>query len=159
MNRIRPTGPIGAPRRAVRPGPRPQNRRLRPHDEVARRPRSVQQPRLAARRRQAASSPSGLRAGRWLRPAATIFARLGLGVVLLAVFVFGVLPTDRYVDQRQDLDRATVELDSLLEENRQLRVRVDRLGSDDEIERVARDEYDMILPSEEFYSVLSPSGR
>lgn len=159
MRQTRPSDPIGSPRRRPRPGPRPQGRTPRSHNEVARRPRSVQQPRVAARRRQAAALSTGRGSARWLRPAATLVARLGLGVILLAVFVFGVLPTDRYFEQREDLDRATFELDSLLEENEDLRDRVDRLGSDEEIARVARDEYDMVLPAEEFYSVLSPSGR
>ncbi len=95
---------------------------------------------------------------RWVKPATKFVARLGLGLVVLAVFVFGVFPTGRYVEQREDLDRATTELDVLLEQNAELRDRVQLLESDAEIGRVARDEYDMVYPSEEFYSVLPPAG-
>lgn len=85
-------------------------------------------------------------------------ARLGLAVVIFAVFVFGVFPTGRYVDQRQDLDRATTELEQLEAENADLRDRVRRLESDEEIERVARSEYDLVRPDEEVYAVLAPGG-
>jgi cell division protein FtsB len=81
-----------------------------------------------------------------------------LALVILAVFVFGVFPTGRYIDHRNDLDRARDELAELREENARLQARVDRLESDAEIERVARAEYDMVLPGEEVYAVLPPAG-
>jgi len=89
---------------------------------------------------------------------ARLVARIGVGLVILAVFVFGVFPTDRFIDQREQLDKSQKELDELLIENAELQERVDRLESDEEIERVARDEYDLVYPNEEVYAVLPPAG-
>ena len=89
---------------------------------------------------------------------ARLVARIGVGLVILAVFVFGVFPTDRFIDQREQLDKSQKELDELLIENADLQARVDRLESDEEIERVARDEYDLVYPNEEVYAVLPPAG-
>jgi cell division protein FtsB len=95
---------------------------------------------------------------RWLRPITRFLARLGLAAIIFAVFVFGVFPTGRYVEQRQELDRSTQELRLLEAENAELQERVDRLESDEEIERVARGEYDLVRPNEEVYAVLPPAG-
>jgi cell division protein FtsL len=89
---------------------------------------------------------------------ARMVARIGVGLIILGVFVFGVFPTDRFIDQREQLDKSQQELDELLTENADLQARVDRLESDEEIERVARDEYDLVYPNEEVYAVLPPAG-
>jgi len=85
-------------------------------------------------------------------------ARALLGLVIFAVFVFGVFPTGSYLDQRNELDRAVGELEALERENENLESRVERLESDEEIERVARNEFDMVLPSEESYLILPPGS-
>lgn len=81
-----------------------------------------------------------------------------LGVVILAVFVFGVFPTGSYVEQRNELNRAIDELEQLEAENGDLQDRVARLESDEEIERVARQEFDMVKPEEETYLILPPGS-
>ncbi len=81
-----------------------------------------------------------------------------LGVVILAVFVFGVFPTGSYVEQRNELNRAIDELEQLEAENGDLQDRVARLESDEEIERVARQEFDMVKPEEESYLILPPGS-
>ncbi len=78
--------------------------------------------------------------------------------MILAVFVFGVFPTGSYLEQRNELDRAVDQLDALERENENLESRVERLESDEEIERVARNEFDMVLPDEESYLILPPGG-
>jgi len=83
-------------------------------------------------------------------------ARAVIGIVILAVFVFGVFPTGSYVDQRNELRDAERELADLQEANAELVARVRRLESDEEIERVAREEFDMQLPDEESYLILPP---
>jgi cell division protein FtsB len=85
-------------------------------------------------------------------------ARAILGVVILAVFVFGVFPTGSYVEQRNELNRAVDELEQIEADNELLQRRVARLESDEEIERVARQEFDMVLPDEESYLILPPGG-
>ncbi|MGI9607374.1 MAG: FtsB family cell division protein [Acidimicrobiales bacterium] len=79
-------------------------------------------------------------------------------MIVLAVFVFGVFPTGQFVEQRDELDRATLELDALLAENRSLQEGVDGLQTDAAIERVAREQYDLVLPGEEVYAILPPAG-
>lgn len=76
----------------------------------------------------------------------------------MAVFVFGVFPTGSYVEQRSELDRAVDELEQLEGDNDLLQRRVVRLESDEEIERVARQEFDMVLPDEESYLILPPGS-
>lgn len=78
--------------------------------------------------------------------------------MILAVFVFGVFPTGSYVEQRQELDRAVDELEALQAENEALQDRVARLESDEEIERFARQEFDMAFIDEETYLILPPGG-
>ena len=121
--------------------------------------------RQSARKIERRSQPRGrqsrttnTRKAHWLRPVGRLAAKCGLGLVILAVFVFGVFPTGRFVDQREQLDKAELELAGLLEENADLQARVDRLESDAEIERVARDEFDLVYPGEEVYAVLPPAG-
>lgn len=77
-------------------------------------------------------------------------------VVVLAVFVFGVFPTGSYVDQRNDLQDAEQELIELRAENAELDARVARLGTDAEVEREARAEFNMSQPGEENYLILPP---
>jgi len=76
--------------------------------------------------------------------------------VILAVFVFGVFPTGSYLDQRDDLQEAEQELVDLRAENADLHARVTRLGTDDEVEREARAEFNMSRPDEESYLILPP---
>lgn len=85
-------------------------------------------------------------------------ARAILGVVILAVFVFGVFPTGSYVEQRNELNRAIDELEQLEADNHELRDRVERLESDEEIERVAREDFGLVRPQEESYLILPPGS-
>lgn len=161
MTRVPGSRPVSRPGPRPRPGPKPHSTtgRLRTHEEVRRSRRSTG---ASAGGRPRGSAPAGRTtpdtALRFLRPVARITARIGLGVIVLAIFVFGVFPTGRYVDQREQLDRANTELSDLLAENAELRSRIGRLESDAEIERVARSEYDMVMPEEEVYAVLPPAG-
>lgn len=93
-----------------------------------------------------------------LKPLGKFVARVGLALLIVAVFVFGVFPTGRYLEQRSDLDKAKVDLEELQSENFELQRRVDLLQSDPEIERVARDQYDLVYPDDEVYAVLPPAG-
>jgi len=89
---------------------------------------------------------------------ATFAGRALLAIVILAIFVFGVFPTGSYVDQREQLDDAKIELDELQAENQELEAQIIRLESDSEIEREAREEFNLVLPDEESYLVLPPGG-
>lgn len=85
---------------------------------------------------------------------------LGQLVVILAivaVFVFFVFPTGSYVEQRNDLQEAEAQLADLQEENAVLEARIERLGSEAEIEREAR-EFGLVRPEEENYLIIAPGN-
>ncbi len=81
--------------------------------------------------------------------AGPIFAALALtGVLFLAVF-----PTKAWLDQRHTRRALAAQLAALNDGNRRLQDRVDQLGTDDEIERLAR-QYNLVKPGEEAYFIL-----
>ena len=141
-NKLRARGPrdTAAPRRA-RPGPR-------------------HRPAKAPVRKVRAERPAPARESQERRPIlltlAGVAGKAMLGLVILAVFIFGVFPTGSYVDQRQQLNDAEAELAELQAENQELEAQIVRLESDAEIERVARGEFNLVRPGEESYLVLPP---
>ena len=78
-----------------------------------------------------------------------------VGVLFLAVF-----PSRTFLAQRASLSRAQHQLAVLDEQNSLLEERVRLLQDDDEIERLAREEYHLVRPGEEAYVVLpSPEPK
>jgi cell division protein FtsB len=65
-----------------------------------------------------------------------------------------VFPTRTYVSQRRDLDRTAERVEVLKRENERLAQRVGRLNTDEEIERLAREQYNLVRPGEEAYAIL-----
>jgi cell division protein FtsB len=87
---------------------------------------------------------------RLVRRLGWIAAGLGLVAVLL-VFVF---PTTTWLAQRRD-GAATAQRARVLQAaNRRLEARVRKLHTDAEIERLAREQYDLVRPGEEAYAIL-----
>ncbi len=84
----------------------------------------------------------------WVGPAALLVA---------AVHFAGVFPTRTYLAQRAALSTAEQKLDVLSEQNKALEDRVELLRSDTEIERLARERYNLVRPGEEAYAVLPPT--
>jgi cell division protein FtsB len=79
-----------------------------------------------------------------------------LGVAVLAVLVVGVFPTRQYLAQRSATAERSAVLARTRAENAKLQAQVDALGTDAEIERIARSEYSLVYPGEEAYAVLPP---
>jgi cell division protein FtsB len=82
-----------------------------------------------------------------------------LAVVLLgglALTVSGILPFREMVLQQHQIDRTQDQLDALEEENARLTEDIVMLESDAEIERIAREQYGLVLPGEVAYVVVSP---
>jgi cell division protein FtsB len=75
-------------------------------------------------------------------------------VVLIGVLFVAVFPTRTWLAQRQETASATEELRVLTSENAKLASRVKALQSDDEIERLAREQYNLVKPGEEAYALL-----
>ncbi|MAG51487.1 MAG: septum formation initiator family protein [Acidimicrobiales bacterium] len=87
-----------------------------------------------------------------------------LGVLGLAVLVFvavlglGVVPFRDWLDQRETLGDLRGQVSDIEHQNRAYELRVDALNTDEEIERRARAEYNLVRFDEEAYAVLPPPG-
>jgi cell division protein FtsL len=79
-----------------------------------------------------------------------------LAIIVLAVLGIGVFPTRQYLAQRSEAAERRATLEQLQAENAKLQAQVDALSTDAEIERIARSEYNFVLPGEETYAVLPP---
>ena len=78
-----------------------------------------------------------------------------LGVGALVVFlVAGVFPTRTYLHQREQIASAEEKLEVLTAENAKLATRVEELHTDTEVERLAREQYNLVRPGEEAYAIL-----
>ncbi|HUS60728.1 MAG TPA: septum formation initiator family protein [Acidimicrobiales bacterium] len=77
-------------------------------------------------------------------------------VVLVAVLAIAIFPTRTYLAQRQRLEATEQRLELLRQQNASMSRRVDELGTDEEVERLAREEYQMVRPGEEAYALLPP---
>ena len=79
-------------------------------------------------------------------------------VVLVGVLFVAVFPTRTWLAQRKEMAAATEQLQVLDEQNHLLEQRVSALQSDDEIERLAREQYNLVKPGEEAYALLPAPG-
>jgi cell division protein FtsB len=77
-------------------------------------------------------------------------------VAAVAVMFVGVFPTQTYFSQRAAIARAEQQLGVLSEQNDRLEDRIDDLNSRAEIERIAREQFEMILPGERPYVMVPP---
>ena len=87
-----------------------------------------------------------------------VVAALVVSIVAVGVLFFGVFPTRAYLDQRRDIAAAHAELVAVEATNTELSARVDALRTDAEIERLAREQYNLVFPGEEAYAIL-PAPR
>jgi len=76
------------------------------------------------------------------------------GAVLVAVLLLGVFPTRSYFQQRENIEREKAKVAILDRENARLAARVQKLQTDEEIERLAREQYNLVKPGEEAYAIL-----
>jgi cell division protein FtsB len=78
-------------------------------------------------------------------------------VVLVGVLFVAVFPTRAWVSQQRSIGDAEEQLDVLEEQNGLLEERIASLHDDEEIERLAREQYNLVRPGEEAYAVLPPA--
>ena len=85
------------------------------------------------------------------------FAFVGstLVVAFLAVAVF---PTRLWLAQHKDISEAQHRVAVLDHTNAALKKRVTELDSDSAIERIAREQHNLVKPGEDAYAVLPPAG-
>jgi cell division protein FtsB len=93
-------------------------------------------------------APRRRRVGRWLAV---------LAVVSVLGFVV-VIPARTWVDQNLAMRDATAELERIERTNRELSDKIQRLSQDDAIERQAREQFGLVYPGEEPYTVLDPGA-
>ena len=79
---------------------------------------------------------------------------LVVSVVVVGTLGLAVFPARTYVAQRQGLIAAEQRVKVLSEQNRELSSRVQKLNTDAEIERLARQQYNLVRPGEEAYAIL-----
>jgi cell division protein FtsB len=75
-------------------------------------------------------------------------------VTIVGLLFIGVYPARTYLAQRSSLGRATNQLAVLQAQNDKLAERVAALDTDAEIERLARERYNLVRPGEEAYAIL-----
>lgn len=86
-----------------------------------------------------------------------VFARLIVAAVLLiGVLFIAVFPTRTLLDQRNAIASVQERLDVLRHENARMRERIRGLSDPQQIERIAREEYNLAKPGEEIF-VIVPS--
>jgi hypothetical protein len=76
-----------------------------------------------------------------------------IGTLALAIF-----PARTYMEQRHGLVAEGRRVRVLNDQNRQLSAEVRRLDTDAEIERLARQQYNLVKPGEEAYAILPPTA-
>jgi len=79
---------------------------------------------------------------------------LMLALVLFAGLVYFVFPTTTWLDQRAEAAEVEEELDALVQEQAELRQEISRMRTDEEVERIARRDFNFVYPGEEAYAVL-----
>ena len=75
-------------------------------------------------------------------------------LVVVAVLFVAVFPARTYLDQRHARQQVAAQIKSLDARNRALQKRVQTLHTDAEVERLAREQYDLVRPGEEAYAIL-----
>lgn len=94
------------------------------------------------------------RVGSRSRRVGRLLGLVGGGACLVGALAVGVFPTRSYLDQRSDTAESQARLAVLREQNEALEGRIDALATDAEIERLAREQYNLVAPGEEAYAVL-----
>lgn len=84
---------------------------------------------------------------------AVVATTVAVGVLFVAVF-----PTRTWLAQRQELAATERKVAVLSKQNAEMTARVRRLNTDAEIERLARQDYNLVRPGEEAYAIL-PSAE
>lgn len=79
---------------------------------------------------------------------------VGGGAALLGVLAIGLFPTQTFLQQRATTAEVEERLEVLRAQNEAYEARIEALQTDEEVERVAREQYNLAFPGEEAYAVL-----
>jgi cell division protein FtsB len=75
-------------------------------------------------------------------------------VTVVGLLFIGVYPTRTYFSQRSSLHQAQRQIDVLKHQNDKLADQVQQLNTDSEIERLAREQYNLVAPGEQSFAIL-----
>jgi cell division protein FtsB len=75
-------------------------------------------------------------------------------VVLVGLLFAFVYPTRTFLDQRESTNRARAQLELLQAENARMDREAKKLGTDSEVEQLAREKYGLVRPGERPYVIL-----
>ena len=79
---------------------------------------------------------------------------LMVSLIVVGILFLAVFPTRTYVSQKRQLVETAERVEVLRRENARLEQRVGKLNTDEEIERLAREQYSLVRPGEEAYAIL-----
>lgn len=79
---------------------------------------------------------------------------LALGAITVVALLGGVFPIRTFLSQRADIEAEKARVAVLAQENERLAQRVEQLHTEAEVERLAREQYNMVRPGEEAYAIL-----
>ena len=89
----------------------------------------------------------------------------GLGSVLVITLIVGVVaasagvfPFRQIIAQQRAVDLAEAQLDALVSENRKLEQEIAALQSSQEVERLAREHFGLVMPGDVAYVAIVPEG-
>jgi len=78
-------------------------------------------------------------------------------IALAAVLFLFVLPTRTYLAQRQSLAAAETRLKVFNDQNASLTAQAKQLQTNAEVERLAREQYGLVMPGEKAYVIVPPA--
>jgi cell division protein FtsB len=80
-------------------------------------------------------------------------------VVAIVVVLAGVFPFRQIIASNRAVDLAGEKLAAIQEENLRLDARIEALESPEEVERLAREQFGLVMPGEIGYVVVTPPGE
>lgn len=86
-----------------------------------------------------------------------LFSALAI-VVLVIVGASGIFPFRQIIAQNRSVELAQQKLDALVEENLRLEQQLAALQSPGEVERLAREQFGLVMPGEIAYVAVVPEG-
>jgi len=82
------------------------------------------------------------------------FVTVVVVLFVVGLMATGVLPLREYLDRDSNVEAAQVVLDRLTDENEALSADIEALYTDQELERLAREQYGLVRPGETGYVVI-----
>jgi len=76
------------------------------------------------------------------------------GLALVGVLFVAVFPARTYLDQRRQRQEVAAQIEATDAKNTALEQRTRTLNTDAEVERLAREQYNLVRPGEEAYAIL-----